>query len=84
MFDLTIQLEKESDTIYRDVCLKIKEAASEPPLQSVLRYNLLICQALDTSVIDRSLGKYYNVMPVFDILLLQIKNKSNLTWSYLN
>jgi hypothetical protein len=27
MFDLTIQLERESDTIYRDVCLKIKEAA---------------------------------------------------------
>jgi hypothetical protein len=27
MFDLTIQLENESETIYRDVCLKIKEAA---------------------------------------------------------
>ena len=27
MFDLTVQLEKESDAIYRDVCLKIKEAA---------------------------------------------------------
>ena len=38
MFDLTIQLETESDTIYRDVCLKIKEASSRPPLQSVLRY----------------------------------------------
>ncbi len=37
MFDLTVQLEKESETIYRDVCIKIKEAASEPPLQSVLR-----------------------------------------------
>ena len=38
MFDLTIQLETESETIYRDVCLKIKEASSTPPLQSVLRY----------------------------------------------
>ena len=38
MFDLTIQLETESETIYRDVCLKIKEASSIPPLQSVLRY----------------------------------------------
>lgn len=71
MFDLTIQLEKESDTIYRDVCLKIKEAASEPPLQSVLRYNLLICQALDTSVIGPVLliGPWENIIMLCQYLI---------------
>ncbi|TRY78150.1 hypothetical protein TCAL_13476 [Tigriopus californicus] len=37
MLDLTISLKHESDQIYRDVCLKLKEAA-EGPLRNVLRY----------------------------------------------
>ena len=39
MFDLTLTLEKNvGDTLYRDVCLALKEAASVPPLKTVLRY----------------------------------------------
>jgi glyceraldehyde 3-phosphate dehydrogenase len=39
MFDLTLQLENDSgDTLYRDVCLALKEAASEPPMTTVMRY----------------------------------------------
>jgi glyceraldehyde 3-phosphate dehydrogenase len=39
MFDLTLQLEQESgDNLYRDVCVALKEAASEAPLKTVMRY----------------------------------------------
>ena len=37
MFDLTIQVEKASDNIYRDICIKMKEAA-DGPLRGVLKY----------------------------------------------
>ena len=39
MLDVTLQLENDAgDTLYRDVCLALKEAASEPPLKTVMRY----------------------------------------------
>ena len=38
MFDLTLQLAKESDHIYRDVCLKLKEASQTPEMRTVIRY----------------------------------------------
>ena len=39
MFDITLQLENDiGENLYRDVCLAIKEAASEPPMKTVMRY----------------------------------------------
>ena len=39
MFDVTLQLEHDAgDNLFRDVCLALKEAASEPPLKTVMRY----------------------------------------------
>jgi len=35
---------------------------------------------MGTSVLKQSLGKYIKVMAILDFLLLQITNKSNLTW----
>ena len=36
-----------------------------------------------TGELQQSLGKYFDIMAVLDILLLQITNKPYLTWPYL-
>ena len=71
MIDVTLQLEQGSgDNLYRDVCVVLKEAASEPPLKTVMRYCLkmtnensassLFASETHSSIIDAKSGCQVN------------------------
>lgn len=71
MLDVTLQLEHDAgDTLYRDVCLALKEAASEPPLKTVMRYcmkmsndnsaSLLFASETHSSIVDGKSGGQIN------------------------
>ena len=44
MFDLTLQFESSSENMYRDACVKLKEATEDPQLKNVLAYRMLMCE----------------------------------------
>ena len=62
MFDLTVQFEegKRSETMYRDVCLKLREACESPALRGVMSYRMLMSE--DNSASSLFVGQPHSVV----------------------
>jgi len=60
MFDLTVQFETESETVYRDCCLKLREAAESFHLRGIINYRMLMSD--DNSASSLFVGQPHSVV----------------------
>ena len=60
MFDLTVQLESESETVYRDCCLKLREAAESFHLRGIIASRMLMSE--DNSASSLFVGQPHSVV----------------------
>ena len=60
MFDLTIQLEVESESVYRDVCLKLRQFAESAEGRGIVCYRMLMSE--DNSASSLFVGQPHSVV----------------------